>query len=94
MGSYYHKLFLRDDPSLCLRMSSHSSSKYPQQQSLMPPSPMGHPGMQNFGMPYGMGGMGMPGMNQMMPGMNSGDLSQQNQMINQQVSLLVNMYVV
>jgi hypothetical protein len=28
MGSYYHRQFLRDSPELCLRMSSHTSSKY------------------------------------------------------------------
>uniref|UniRef100_A0A7S4ATW8 HSF-type DNA-binding domain-containing protein n=1 Tax=Pseudo-nitzschia australis TaxID=44445 RepID=A0A7S4ATW8_9STRA len=28
MGSYFHKMFLRDNPELCLRMSSHTSSKY------------------------------------------------------------------
>ena len=28
MGSYFHKMFLRDNPELCLRMSSLTSSKY------------------------------------------------------------------
>ena len=28
MGSYFHKLFLRDNPELCLRMNSLTSSKY------------------------------------------------------------------
>ena len=92
MGSYYHKLFLREDPSLCLRMSSHSSSKFHEQQQLMP-TPMAPGGMPFGGMPFGMGGMCMPGMNPMMnapmaPGMNPADLSQQNQMINQQLQQL------
>jgi hypothetical protein len=91
MGSYYHKLFLRDDPSLCLRMSSHSSSKFQEQQQLMP-APMAPGGMPFGAMPFGMPGMPMPGMNPMMaggmPGMNPADLSQQNQFINQQLQQL------
>jgi hypothetical protein len=97
MGSYYHKLFLREDPSLCLRMSSHSSSKFQEQPQLMP-NPMGGGGGMPFGgMPFGMPGMGMPGMNPMMQnsmgggsggGMPPGDLTQQNQMINQQLQQL------
>ena len=89
MGSYYHKLFLRDDPSLCLRMSSHSSSKFQEQQQLMP-APMAPGGMPFGGMPF-MPGMAMPGMNPMMggmPGMPPADLSQQNQIINQQLQQL------
>lgn len=86
MGSYYHKLFLRDDPSLCLRMSSHSSSKFQDTQQQLMPAPM--PPLP-FGMPMA---FGMPGMQPMMPGgmpgMNPGDLSQQNQYINQQLQQL------
>ena len=91
MGSYYHKLFLREEPSLCLRMSSHSSSKFQEQQQLLP-APMAPAGMPFGAMPFGMPGMPMPGMNPMMPGamhgMNPADLSQQNQLINQQLQQL------
>ena len=76
MGSYYHKLFLRDDQGLCLRMSSHSSSKFQEQHNQLMPAPMGmvgghhpsagqHPGAAAaWGMPFGMGGMA-GGMNPM-----------------------------
>jgi hypothetical protein len=55
-----------------------SCSKYPQQQSLVPPSPFGNPTGMQFG-----------GVHKM-PGIAPGDISQQNQMINQKVSVLVN----
>jgi hypothetical protein len=80
MGSYYHKMFLRDDPQLCLRMSSHSANKYHEPQQLIP-NPM-QPGMPF--MPFGMPGI-MPGIPMQM---NPVDLSQQNQIINQQLQQL------
>ena len=90
MGSYYHKLFLRDDPSLCLRMSSHSSSKFQEAQQLMPAPMAAAGGMAFGGMPaaFGMQAGMMPGvaMNPMAAQMAAGgmmgppgaDLSQQN----------------
>jgi len=76
MGSYYHKLFLRDEPNLCLRMSSHSSSKFQEQQQLMP-NPMGMP---FGGMPFG---MMMNPMN-----MNPSEMNQQSQVIQAQLQQL------
>eukprot|EP00526_Cylindrotheca_closterium_P009350 CAMPEP_0113609668 /NCGR_PEP_ID=MMETSP0017_2-20120614/4618_1 /TAXON_ID=2856 /ORGANISM="Cylindrotheca closterium" /LENGTH=426 /DNA_ID=CAMNT_0000518509 /DNA_START=19 /DNA_END=1299 /DNA_ORIENTATION=- /assembly_acc=CAM_ASM_000147 len=76
MGSYYHKLFLRDESNLCLRMSSHSSSKFQEQQQLMP-NPMGMP---FGGMPFG---MMMNPMN-----MNPAEINQQNQLIQAQLQQL------
>ena len=69
MGSYYHKFFVRDDPSLCLRMSSHSnnnSSKDGMGHQFQQKFAMGMPGMTPFGQP------GAPGMTPWMmpPGMN------------------------
>jgi hypothetical protein len=84
MGSYYHKLFLRDDPSLCLRMSSHNSGKFQEQQQLMP-NPMAG------GMPFGTMPFGYPGMMPMMNmphQMNPAEISQQNQLITQQLQQL------
>lgn len=76
LHSYFHKLFLRDDPQLCLRMSSHSSNKFQEPTTLMP-NPAGIPFM-----PYGM----MPNM--LPPGMTQVDVAQQNQLINQQLQQL------
>jgi HSF-type DNA-binding len=76
MGSYFHKLFLRDEPTFCLRMSSHSSSKFQDAHHHLMPAPMAMP----FGMP-------MPFMPGMMPPHGT-DMAQQNQFINQQLQQL------
>ncbi|KAG7372566.1 HSF-type DNA-binding protein [Nitzschia inconspicua] len=79
MGSYFHKLFLRDDPQLCLRMSSHSSNKFQEPNAILP-NPMSPAGVPF--MPYGM----IPNM--LPPGMTQVDVAQQNQIINQQLQQL------
>ena len=79
MGSYYHKLFLRDDPQLCLRMSSHSNNKFQEPGSILP-NPMVAGGMPF--MPFGI----MPAM--LPPNMTQVDVSQQSQLINQQLQQL------
>jgi len=94
MGSYYHRQFLRDSPELCLRMSSHTSSKYkyrePTNTHQVQPHLMTAVGPGGVAFPfYGMAQAVMP------PGVTTSniapipaELSQQNQYINQQLQQL------
>mmetsp|Transcript_33445 Transcript_33445/g.37320 ORF Transcript_33445/g.37320 Transcript_33445/m.37320 type:complete len:429 (-) Transcript_33445:200-1486(-) len=85
MGSYYHRQFLRDSPELCLRMSSHTSSKYkyrePTNTHHVQPQLMTAIGPGGVTFPfYGMAPAVMPPI--------PAELSQQNQYINQQLQQL------